>query len=468
MKIVRSLCSLALHQLLGDRARPLLDFFGNQFGDQSQRVLAALYVANQRSWKSVELTLAGDSWWQRCKNVLTARDEQAFRGQIESFLQTAPAVQWTEKKNDFRKRCYQEMKAAQKAGIIPGDQPTPAMIAERVSQFVHYTDPSQVIQAEVSSLEELSDELKKTGFNNLAEFVALRPDGGQPLLVIAVRFFFRREVENDPKLAAGLTFQQLETLTTAQQAGFQSLHEALASQGARLEQLLLSVQEVVEETREAVVETRDEVRDMRDELREQNEQLRDEVQELYKAVQQLLERQQTPVVVHVPVPQPAPAPTHQPAPAPAAAVAPPTPSLEIPQEPVPATTAKPLPQPVGTQITPTPAATADEPASEWEQVRNLLARCRALPKEQQRQMPALFRSLGKLKANARHDVEPPKPALKQLRGRIVNEKLFKVAQTQETTTSESPPEEATPPAAEKKKHKLVSSIFFQNQNKPKE
>src|SRR5262249_60234545 len=103
--------------------------------------------------------------------------------------------------------------------------------------------------------------------------VALRPQRGAPLLVLAARSFFRRAVETDAALFQGLAFAQMEQLQRGQEEGFRSLHGALAEQGERLERVLGEVYA-------AVVVTRDAVLDIQGEQRRQGEQHR----QLYQAV----------------------------------------------------------------------------------------------------------------------------------------------------------------------------------------
>jgi tRNA A-37 threonylcarbamoyl transferase component Bud32 len=75
--------------------------------------------------------------------------------------------------------------------------------------------------------------------------------------VIAVRCFFRREVETNEQLHRGLAFAQLEGLGQAQAAGFQALEQLLAQDRRKLEGLLDEVMAAVEEARAAAVQGRD-------------------------------------------------------------------------------------------------------------------------------------------------------------------------------------------------------------------
>src|SRR5262249_15511908 len=102
---------------------------------------------------------------------------------------------------------------------------------------------------------------------------ALQPAQGTPVLVAAVRYFFRRQVETDRELFQGLSWANLAMLAQAQDQGFAALAEALTEHGQRLEGLLAEVQQVVVQTHGAVL-------DVQAEQQRQGQQL----QELYQIV----------------------------------------------------------------------------------------------------------------------------------------------------------------------------------------
>src|SRR5262249_40616982 len=109
--------------------------------------------------------------------------------------------------------------------------------------------------------------------SNLAYLLSLQARQGQPLLVLAVRYFFRRAVEEDPKLFQGLTFTQLDQLKQGQAEAFAALHDVLGKQSERLEVLLGDLQKQAAQTHEAVL-------DVQSELARQGNQNRD----IYQAV----------------------------------------------------------------------------------------------------------------------------------------------------------------------------------------
>ncbi len=69
---------------------------------------------------------------------------------------------------------------------------------------------------------------------HLARLLTQAPAGGMPLLAAAFLFFFRREIENDDKLARGLTVDALMRFTAEQQAGFAELEKVLGAQTGRV------------------------------------------------------------------------------------------------------------------------------------------------------------------------------------------------------------------------------------------
>ncbi len=429
--IVSRLSALALRPLLGDGADAIVQSVVRRLADSSESITIALERSQLRAWQALEVSLAGESWWQRCKSILVnSGDDRAFRSRIQAFLATTadePAAVDTE----FRGRCLAELREARRRGVLPGERLPPQELPAQATAFIHYADPRQVLDAEWRAVNDVAKNLNDGGFPNLARFVALRPVQGLPLLVLAARYFFRREIETDAELSRGLTFHQLDQLAQAQEAGLRGIYEALTQQGARLEQLLADVRQSVTEAREEIREVRDIVTDSRDELGairaqldEQNRQMR----ELYAALQQALAQNRL--------------------------IAPPMAAAPSVEEPLPA-------PPAGM-----PAA---DPGEQRRQVKILLDHCRHLTPDERKKAAGVIRLADKLElaadaydaarrrafpflttdapTQAPDPVAPPikpkvpKPShssLRQVRGSPINEALF---------AAPRPPEEAEPPAA---------------------
>ena len=44
-----------------------------------------------RAWKAVELSLAGNSWWESARGFISAAEDRSFRDQVQAFIeQTEP------------------------------------------------------------------------------------------------------------------------------------------------------------------------------------------------------------------------------------------------------------------------------------------------------------------------------------------------------------------------------------------
>src|SRR5207248_1391444 len=72
--------------------------------------------------------------------------------------------------------------------------------------------PAAVLDRERAALREVATALEKAGHRNLAWLFGREVQPGQSLLVLAVRFYFRRAVETTPELARGLQFSRMENL----------------------------------------------------------------------------------------------------------------------------------------------------------------------------------------------------------------------------------------------------------------
>jgi uncharacterized protein (TIGR03067 family) len=287
MSIFLSLSTFALRQVIGgaceavgvkDSGEAVVGFLTERFTDHSQRLTKALQQASDNAWKALEVSLAGDSLWDRCKVLVARGENQAFAQQVRAFLDAAPLPQLAGK-TTFRQKCLEELRAARKARTLTGDKLNPRQLARQTAEFARFGDPTSLVEAEWRMAVSMADEMKQAGYSSLAWLLSKRPRQGMPVLVVAVRYFFRRAVEEDQKLFQGLAFAKLEALGEAQEKGFASLSAALAQQGERLEELLSGVQAVVVQTHSAVL-------DLQGQMKGHGEQ----IEQIGQAVMKLLEQ----------------------------------------------------------------------------------------------------------------------------------------------------------------------------------
>ena len=251
MSAVLPLCALALRPVLGAALKSLgledaaesingaVAFLTERFTDQSRRLPDALERAGDRSWRCLEIALAGESLW----TCLDRAEDRAFRDQVRALLQ---GEDFPRIKEDFRRRCLAELRAARKAGRLTAKGVPAADLARQTAAFARFAQPAALLDAEWQALAGMGAALHQAGYPTLAKLVAHRPAqaANAPLLAVAVRYFFRREVEADPEQFRGLSLERLDQLSRAQEAGFAALAVALEAQRERLDAALGALGEI--------------------------------------------------------------------------------------------------------------------------------------------------------------------------------------------------------------------------------
>ena len=251
MSIVAKLSTLALRPVLGGVVEAVLpgvefgysdqaanaveQFLVTRFTDPSKQLRSALSRASDRSWRAVEIALSGESFW----SWLTDRGEdKAFRADIRTFLDSNPLQLPPGRDDAFRRAALDQLRAARKAGLIPGDD-APQYAAKQTTDFLRFASPAAVCDAEWRVMAEVAGHLRHYRHAALADLLELRPISNQPpLLAVAVRFFFRREVETNPQLFQGLVYDQVDHVGQVLEAGLGRLQDAFQNYGERLLEVL--------------------------------------------------------------------------------------------------------------------------------------------------------------------------------------------------------------------------------------
>ena len=250
-----------------------IKFLGSRFTDHSDRMNAALGRATTGAWRALELALAGDSWWDRVKRTVARREDLAFREQVDAFLRATPLAGLPAHPPEFRVQALRDLRAATQAGLLSGGGIDPAALAKAAGPFARFAEPEALLDAEWAALEAVIASLREARYPALAHFLSLRPHAETPMLVVAVRYFFRRELENDTRLATALSFARLEQLAEKQEAGYDALQSALDRHGDQLAQMLDGAVAVLEEVHAVVQQTHSDVQDIKQALGAMNQTL---------------------------------------------------------------------------------------------------------------------------------------------------------------------------------------------------
>jgi serine/threonine protein kinase len=286
MKIVQHLCCIAAHQIVGEGGQHLLGMLSDQLSEHSQRLTQALRHANDHAWHTLELALAGDSWWDRVKGVLARSEDRELAHQVRRFLANNDLHQLEGTPEDTRLICLQQLQAARKAGLIQGKKLDTQQLASDLRAVAQrYADPQEQMRSALERVGHIAAELEAQQYAYLAGVLKAQVYRNQSLLVVAVRYYFRREIENDRALFQGLSFAVQEQLAQDQAAGFRALHAFCDQFGDRLDELL-----------DEVKGARQDILDLRAEMQRQIEALgqqhRQQFQEFYQPIIQMLEQLQ--------------------------------------------------------------------------------------------------------------------------------------------------------------------------------
>ena len=105
MHLTANVCALALRGVVGGACQlagiqagegavnGVVSLLMRQFLDHSQRLNQALQHSNERAWRALEVALAGESFWDRCKLVFARAEDKAFREQVRPFLDACPLAE---------------------------------------------------------------------------------------------------------------------------------------------------------------------------------------------------------------------------------------------------------------------------------------------------------------------------------------------------------------------------------------
>jgi serine/threonine protein kinase len=222
MRLIEHLADLALRQLRGG-GTTLLHLVRDRSPDHGKRLLAALHLASRRAWVALELALAGQAL-------------AGIAGGVGTFMEAFPLAE-LKNRTHFRQQCLRELREARRRDVLTGDRLTEDEAQHKAGELGRESRPQAILQVEWRVQDGIAATLEQQGFTSLPWLLRQRPDGRPPLLLTAMRFFFRRIVEEDDELGLAGTFARDVNLSAAQGAGLAALHDVLCTDPRQVEEL---------------------------------------------------------------------------------------------------------------------------------------------------------------------------------------------------------------------------------------
>ncbi len=148
-KILGHIAEETAGKLAGDWVKKAVEGVRSHFTDHSERLTRALAQSNERAWKTIEIALGGQRFWDR----FASAEDQALREQVKSFLESA--VQ--EDDPGYLAASLKELRQARAKGhLTTSDGFRPEALAEEVGPFARFDDPEALLAAECSLVEEIA------------------------------------------------------------------------------------------------------------------------------------------------------------------------------------------------------------------------------------------------------------------------------------------------------------------------
>jgi hypothetical protein len=160
---------------------------------------AALARAHAQAWQTIEILVAGESFWDGCKVFLGKEECRLLRDRVRLLRDSTP-LQARGSDRGLRKSCVRELRRAQQAGLFTEASVNVEGLAQALAQLPEATP------AELPGTR-LAKELRQADYPALANL--LTPQGPQrpPALLSALRHFLGRELASEPELLRELGLQ---------------------------------------------------------------------------------------------------------------------------------------------------------------------------------------------------------------------------------------------------------------------
>jgi formylglycine-generating enzyme required for sulfatase activity/tRNA A-37 threonylcarbamoyl transferase component Bud32 len=169
----------------------------NHFTSHASELITALQTANESAWGALAFSLGDDS----ALDLLRGGDSRHLREQLRIFLQhLGPESYDGDDKAEFRHHCLEQLRAARRAGLLAGGGIDMPELCRHVGAFAEIANSARLLDAERAALAALAGEFPTNQYPHLRQLLELSPGNGEPFLIVAAEFFFKRQIERSESL----------------------------------------------------------------------------------------------------------------------------------------------------------------------------------------------------------------------------------------------------------------------------
>ena len=140
-RVLGHIAEEAAGKIAGDWVKKVAEKVRSHFTDHSEKLTGALARSNERAWKTIEIALGGQRFWDR----FASAEDHALREQVKAFLASAVP----EDDPGYLTACLKELRQARAKGhLTTSDGFRPESLAEEVGPFARFDDPEALLAAE--------------------------------------------------------------------------------------------------------------------------------------------------------------------------------------------------------------------------------------------------------------------------------------------------------------------------------
>ncbi|KOR28193.1 hypothetical protein TI03_05280, partial [Achromatium sp. WMS1] len=191
----------------------IADWMTDYCRNPSQALPQALTTANQQTWQTIELALAGDMLTGKLKQSLASGKYQAALTPLQQYLDT--------QSSDYRKNCLAEFAAARNANLLE-----PKFDQSLLDQATTWQQCNTDLIEQAHQTIAITAQELQTDYPHLAQLLS-QQDAGSSLLVTLFGYFLNQAISDDEDLRDELNFKYLRQLWKGHKTEFAALQQIL-------------------------------------------------------------------------------------------------------------------------------------------------------------------------------------------------------------------------------------------------